>query len=146
MPGVSWFRRSVLGNTEKFHCLFSLSLSYKRNVRSVAFMWQHQATHECAHHRGLHKIWMDSVATPILKSWTCTIRLLRVCSSESLPARTPLHIGWGTAECHSVIAAEEGDNFYWAGIHALVQRWKRIVLTRMETVKFGEIFAYVPCK
>jgi hypothetical protein len=52
-------------------------------------------------------------------------------SSESLSARTPSHIAWGIAECHSVIASDKGDNFYWAGIQAVVWRWKRAVLTRM---------------
>lgn len=122
----------VSGNTEKFHCLSSLSLSYKKNDWSVAPMWQQQATHKCAHHRGLHKIWVDSVATPVLKPWSCCIGFLPLWSSESLSARTPSPIAWGTSKCHSVIAADNGDNSYWAGIHAVVQRWKSSVLTRMD--------------
>lgn len=93
-------------------------------------IWQ-QTTHKCAYHRWLHIIWVDSVATPILKSWPCTIGFLPVWSSENLSARAPSHIAWGTSECHSVIAADKGDNFYWAGIHALFGRWKRTVLTGM---------------
>jgi len=122
--------KSVPAHTEKFHCLSSLSMSYKRNDWSVAPLWQ-QATHKCACHWWLHKIWVDSVATPILKSWPCTIGFLPVWSSENLSARTSSHIAWGTAECHSIIAADKGDNFYWAGIHALVGRWKRTEWTRM---------------
>jgi hypothetical protein len=123
--------QTIPAHTEKFHCLLSLSLSYKRNDWSVAPIWQQQATHKCALHRQLHRSWVDSVATPILKSWPGTIGFWPVWSSKNLSATTPSHIAWGTAECHSVIAADKGGNFYWAGIHALVGRWKRTVWTSM---------------
>jgi hypothetical protein len=78
---------------------------------------------------------VDGVVTPILKIWPSTIGFLPVWFSESLFAWTSSHIAWATAECHSVTAADEWDNFYWAaGICAVVQRWKRTLLTRMETI------------
>ena len=92
---------------------------------SVSPPWQHQATHKCMHHWGYHKTLMESATTPTLQSSPHIITFSPVWSFEKQSVRTPLCRWCGTAECHVPEAAEGGGKLlHWAGMYALVQRWK----------------------
>jgi hypothetical protein len=74
LPQVTTFNSLLCQNTKKSAWSPSLGLSHKKSGRIVACQWQCLSTLKWMHHRGHHKIWIDSVGAPTLQSSPCILR------------------------------------------------------------------------
>lgn len=137
---IFWGERGVIlviiwplyWHSKKSEC--SPLLSYPtRKMSELLLLYKTARPQKCPYHWGHQKVWMKSLTVSTLQLWPCTIRFS--------PFTYLKDSHWGPhypdeeALQNGILKwlQREENNFHWAGMHTLVEKWRRKV-TKMDAV------------